>query len=970
MGEYNFRELEKKWQRHWQQSNIYKVSEDTSKPKYYVLDMFPYPSGAGLHVGHPLGYIASDIIARFKRLQGFNVLHPMGFDAFGLPAEQYAFDHGVHPALSTEKNIRTFKSQLNNIGFSYDWSREVQTCDPDFYKWTQWIFLQLFDSYYNRKNNRAERINGLEVVFENEGNAEYPSPADPEFIFTAEDWHEYSFERRQEILMNYRIAFLSHAEVWWCEALGTVLANDEVVNGVSERGGHPVVKKRMRQWFLRITEYAERLLDGLEMVDFSESLKEMQRNWIGKSYGCEITFPVENRGIGIKVYTTRPDTIFGADFVVLAPEHELVSDITTYECKEAVEQYLIYVKSRSELERVSDINQITGCFTGTLATNPVSGKQVPVWVAEYILAGYGTGAIMAVPCGDQRDFAFARHFKIPVTNILGDSFDGKEANESTEAIIRDSGFISNMSALEAKETMILWIESKNLGRRKTNFRMRDAGFSRQRYWGEPFPIVFKGDTAVPLSEDILPLELPELESFSSGPDGQGPLANLKEWVKLPDGTYRETNTMPGYAGSSWYFLRYMDPHNDNEFCARKFSDYWNQVDLYVGGSEHAVGHLLYSRLWTKVLFDLGHIGFDEPFKKLINQGMIQGVSSFVYRLAVQQNTFEDAMQKADEVTNIYVSDGIVADFYSKKINKIEINNLLEKQFGSKYAELAITDAEGIGFLRMRVDISFVTNNELNTTALKRSRPEFKDADFVLENGKYICGSQVEKMSKSKFNVINPDDVIDKYGADSLRLYEMFLGPIEDSKPWNIHGIDGVHRFLRKVWKLLVNPDGTSRTTDTAPTPENLKILHQTIKKVTEDMERYSFNTSVSSFMICVNTLTEQRCTCKSVMRDFIILISPFAPHIAEELWSRLGEKSSVIQTLWPVFNPAYLIGDSKTYPVSINGKRRVQLEFSLDMPIPEIEKAVLTNAIVQRWLDGKTPKKIIVVKGKIINVVV
>lgn len=756
--EYNFRDIEKKWQKEWTDTKAYQVSNNSTKPKYYVLDMFPYPSGAGLHVGHPLGYIASDIVSRFKRLKGFNVLHPMGYDAFGLPAEQYALEHGVHPAKSTAQNIDNFRKQLDNIGFSYDWDREVRTCDADYYKWTQWIFLQLFNSFYDRHQQKAVSIRELIKAFEQEGNTKHICPGNPALQFTAEAWKSFTEKERQDILMDYRLAFCGYGEVNWCEALGTVLANDEVVNGVSERGGHPVVKKKLRQWYLRITEYADRLLSGLDTIEFSEAMKEMQTNWIGKSSGAEISFKLqtashqqEQSSLQLLVYTTRPDTIFGVDFMVVAPEHELIEKITTPEQKEAVETYITYVKSRSDRERQAE-KKITGCFTGAYAINPFDGRAIPVWISEYVLAGYGTGAIMAVPCGDERDFKFAKHFNIPITNIIGDAFDGTDANPTKDAVLSNSGFLNGMKMRDAIEVVITKLEEMGIGKRKVNYKMRDAAFSRQRYWGEPFPIVWQDGVAYPLDEKELPLLLPDVESYGPGPDGEGPLANLNDWKNT---TYngkpavRETNTMPGYAGSSWYFLRYMDPNNQEAFCEKKVSDYWNQVDLYIGGTEHAVGHLLYSRMWTKALYDLGYIGFDEPFRKLLNQGMIQGSSRFVYR---------------KKGTQTFVSASL--------INGVEVDEL-------------------------HVDVNIVDGVELDIEAFKKWRNgEYANAEFILEDGKYICGVEVEKMSKSKFNTVNPDTLVEKFGADTFRMYEMFLGPVDQSKPWDTKGIEGVHRFLK------------------------------------------------------------------------------------------------------------------------------------------------------------------------------
>ncbi len=753
--EYNFREIEKKWQGEWKASGAYKVNNDSPKPKFYVLDMFPYPSGVGLHVGHPLGYVASDIYSRFKRLKGFNVLHPMGYDAFGLPAEQYAIEHGIHPAVSTAKNIDTYRKQLDSIGFCYDWEREVRTCEPGYYKWTQWIFLQLFKSFYNRSTQKAESIASLITAFEQNGNTAHECPGDASLKFTAEGWKAFSEKQQQDILMHYRLAFCGYGEVNWCEALGTVLANDEVVNGVSERGGYPVVKKKLRQWYLRITEYADRLLDGLKTIEFSEAMTEMQTNWIGKSYGAEIEFNIQHSTFKIEVYTTRPDTIFGVDFMVVAPEHELIEKITTDEQKEAVEAYINYVKSRSDRERQAE-KKISGCFTGAYAVNPFNGKQIPIWISEYVLAGYGTGAIMGVPCGDERDHKFAQHFNIPVTNIIGEYYNGTEANPTKDAILENSEVLNGVVMRDAIGIVNQKLEEMGIGKKKVNYKMRDAAFSRQRYWGEPFPITWKNGIAHPLDEKELPLVLPEVDSYSPGPEGEGPLANIPEWVAKE----LETNTMPGYAGSSWYFMRYMDPHNTETFCDRKASDYWNQVDLYIGGTEHAVGHLLYSRLWTKVLFDLGHIGFQEPFKKLLNQGMIQGSSRFVYRI---------------KGTNAFVSHSLID--------------------GEAYK---IEDMDAI-----RVDVNFVDGVELDIAAFKNWRNgEYSNAALKLDGNKYICGSEVEKMSKSKFNTVNPDELVNKFGADTFRMYEMFLGPVDQSKPWDTKGIEGVHRFLKKLWRLF------------------------------------------------------------------------------------------------------------------------------------------------------------------------
>ena len=1183
--EYNFKKIEEYWQNQWNKNEVYKVPNGSAKPKYYVLDMFPYPSGAGLHVGHPLGYIASDIYARYKRLKGFNVLHPMGYDAFGLPAEQYAIEHGVHPAISTAKNIATFRSQLNKIGFSFDWSREVNTSDPKYYKWTQWIFLQLFKSWYNRKTNRTEHIDALIKIFEEEGNKNHPAPSPHpnlppigegtantqsrkgnSFTFSAEEWKFFDEKTKQAILMEYRIAYCGYGEVNWCEALGTVLANDEVVNGVSERGGYPVVKKKLRQWYLRITEYADRLLEGLQKVDFSEAMKEMQSNWIGKSSGAEIKFSIasppaplltergenktpqqedkkkkeahsghyfktadisnwqtlkefgkanrknsteaedalwqairnnqagtkvrrqhnikgyivdfallevnlvievdggyhddeeqnlndlardiylnqlgfavlhftneevlknlndvineikktiklqkenkqrqgfspllrEEKGLGdeafLYVYTTRPDTIFGVDFLVLAPEHELVEKITTEDQKQSVEEYIAHVKSHSERERMAE-KKISGVFTGAYALHPFgNNKKIPIWVSEYVLAGYGTGAIMAVPSGDERDHRFAKHFNLPITNIIGDAYNGKEANPTKDAVLSNSDFLNGMVMRDAIEVVINKLEEMGIGKRKINYKMRDAAFSRQRYWGEPFPIKWIDGIAYPLDESELPLQLPHVETYKPGPEGEGPLANIDDWkyqkVKLDlsefsetplsarrgvGGEALETNTMPGYAGSSWYFLRYMDPHNDKEFCNKNISDYWKQVDLYVGGTEHAVGHLLYSRLWTKALYDLGLISFDEPFKKLLNQGMIQGSSRFVHRFLTTNSKRQ-----------VFISDG-----YLKKLDNNEaihyLNNQLKEILESDYDE-----HHQMAWIDLHVDVNIVDGVELNIEAFKKSKSEYADAVFILENGKYICGTEVEKMSKSKFNTVNPDHIVEKYGADTFRMYEMFLGPVEMSKPWDTKGIEGVHRFLKKLWRLFFDDKGPIWTTSVpspseragseAATPEELKILHRTIKKIEEDTERFSYNTAVSAFMVCVNELTDLKCHKKEILEPLLVLLAPYAPHIAEELYHQLrsskvlpegedlgGTFTTILNAPFPKCNPQYLIETTKEYPVSINGKLRTQIVIDLNASQQQVQEIVLANPVVQKWMEGKPLKKLIFVKGKMVNVVV
>ncbi|WP_217605124.1 leucine--tRNA ligase [Chitinophaga sp. GbtcB8] len=920
--EYNYRDIEKKWQEHWKQTKAYQVSNDSSKPKCYVLDMFPYPSGAGLHVGHPLGYIASDIYARYKRLKGFNVLHPMGYDAFGLPAEQYALETGQHPSVTTEQNIKAFREQLDHIGFCFDWDREFRTSDPGYYKWTQWIFLQLFDSWLNRATQKAERISTLTALFEKEGNAANECPGDRTLRFTAAEWKSFDEVRQREILMHYRLAYLAFAEVNWCPALGTVLANDEVVNGVSERGGHPVIKKKMRQWFLRITEYANRLLEGLEQVDYSDALREMQRNWIGKSQGAEIRFDVKDTDQQITVYTTRPDTIFGVDFMVLAPEHDLVNRITTPDQKAAVEKYLDYVQSRSERERLAEVKQITGCFTGAYALNPFNGQPIPVWISEYVLAGYGTGAIMAVPCGDQRDFLFAKHFNIHITNIIGDAFNGQEANPTKDAVLQNSDFLDGMVMKPAMDAAAAKIEEMGIGKRQINYKMRDAGFSRQRYWGEPFPIVYKEGIAYPVAENELPVELPHVEHYKQGEDGEGPLANVTDWVNVAPGIRRETNTMPGYAGSSWYFLRYADPHNTTAFADRKAVDYWNQVDVYVGGAEHAVGHLLYSRMWTKALYDLGYIGFDEPYKKIINQGMIGGSSRLVYRV---------------RGTNTFVSHGLKDQYETDPLH---------------------------------VDVNIVDGTELDTAAFRQWKPDYRDAEFILEDGKYICGALLEKMSKRLFNTVNPKDVVDKYGADTYRMYEMFLGPIEQSKPWETKGIEGVHRFLKKLWRLYVDENKGLIVKDAPATPEELKILHKTIQKIDGDTSNFSYNTAVSQFMICINELSSLKCNKRSILEPLLVLLCPYAPHVSAELWQLLGNTSGILEAAYPVFEEQYVKESAFTYPIAVNGKTRTEMGFALDADTVIIEQEVLANEVVQRWMEGKPLKKVVIVKGRMINVVV
>ena len=946
--EYDFRKIEGEWQQKWKDDKAYKVSNDSSKPKYYVLDMFPYPSGAGLHVGHPLGYIASDIYSRYKRLKGFNVLHPMGFDSFGLPAEQYAIETGQHPADTTDKNIDTFKKQLDKIGFCYDWDREVRTSDPQYYKWTQWIFLQLFNSYFCNTQQKARPVADLIKKYETSGSRH----------FSAEEWNAFDAPTKSDWLMKRRLAFVAYGEVNWCEALGTVLANDEVVNGVSERGGHPVVKKKMRQWYLRITAYADRLLQGLETVNFSDAMKEMQRNWIGRSEGAEMDFEVKSQKSAIKtmkVYTTRPDTIFGVDFMVVAPEHEMVKDIVSDEQAGPIDEYLTYVKSRSDRERMSEVKQVTGCFTGAYAINPFNGREIPIWIAEYVLAGYGTGAIMAVPCGDQRDFDFAKHFNIPVTNIIGSHYNGEEANPTKEATLENSGFLDGLLMKDAIGVAVNKIEALGIGKRKVNYKMRDAGFSRQRYWGEPFPIQWIDGIPVAMSEEELPVKLPHVDKYGPGPEGEGPLANIPEWREAN----METSTMPGYAGSSWYFLRYMDPNNSETFCDRKASDYWNQVDVYIGGTEHAVGHLLYSRMWTKVLFDLGLIGFDEPFKRLVNQGMITGKSFYLVGWATSKDNNEgfidrkyisiDKLERYKKITPVGISMHVGYDQILYGHRYVDSNNRLYEDQWEEVMELNKA-------LKSRMDFE--------------KREMEWDFDNILQKKFITLKLEIEKMSKSRYNTENPDDLVHEYGADTFRMYEMFLGPVEQSKPWDTKGIEGVHRFLRKLWRMFNDEvKGKIWNDDKATDAEN-KILHQAIKKIEHNTETFSFNTAVSAFMVCVNELAEAKCHKKEILENVLILLTPYAPHIAEELWSQLGNAGSVLDAAYPKLEEKYLVETAKEYPVSINGKMRTTISLALDLDQAQVEAIVLQNEIVQKWLEGKAPKKFIFVKGKMVNVVV
>ena len=937
---YNFNEIEAKWQKYWAENQTFEAVNGSDKPKYYVLDMFPYPSGAGLHVGHPLGYIASDIYARYKHHQGFNVLHPQGYDSFGLPAEQYAIQTGQHPAVTTAENIKTYRRQLDQIGFSFDWSREVRTSDPSYYKWTQWIFIQLFNSWYNNDVDKAEDISVLETIFASQGNGNVNAVCDDTIeSFSAEDWNGMSSEAQQKILLQYRLTYLAETEVNWCSALGTVLANDEIVNGVSERGGHAVIRKKMTQWSMRISAYAERLLQGLDKIDWTDSLKESQRNWIGKSIGASVTFNVNDHDAVIDVFTTRPDTIFGVSFMTLAPEHELVSKITTSDQKPAVEAYILATAKRSERDRMADVKTISGAFTGAYAEHPFTKEPIPVWIGDYVLAGYGTGAVMSVPCGDQRDYDFAKHFNISIPNIFEGVDISEEAySDKEKTVIGNSDFLNGMNYKKATKRAIYELEQIDQGEGKTNYRLRDAVFSRQRYWGEPFPVYYVNGMPQMIEAEHLPIKLPEVEKYLPTETGEPPLGNATVWAwdtlknevvsndLIDDENIHplELNTMPGWAGSSFYFTRYMDPDNQKEMASKEAMDYWGDVDLYIGGSEHATGHLLYSRFWQKFLFDKGVVPVDEYAKKLINQGMILGTSAFVYR---------------EEGTNRYLSLGLIKD---KKVQPLHVK--------VKY----INSSDELDIEGLKADDEF--------------GEDYKDSEFILENGIYKVGRDVEKMSKSKYNVVNPDDIVSDYGADSLRLYEMFLGPLEQYKPWNTAGITGVHSFLKKLWKLYADDNGL-KVTDATPTKDNLKTLHKTIKKVQEDIENFSFNTSVSTFMIAANELTVQKCTSKEILEPLLVLISPYAPHIAEELWSQLGNNGSISIAPFPEFDASHLVESSKNYPISFNGKMRFTMELSLDMSKDDIEKAVLANEKTQEQLAGRIPKKVIVVPGKIVNIV-
>ncbi len=920
MSEYKHIAIEAKWQAFWAKNKTFAAKDQSDQPKFYVLDMFPYPSGAGLHVGHPLGYIASDIVSRFKRHNGFNVLHPMGYDSFGLPAEQYAIQTGQHPTITTETNINRYREQLDKIGFSFDWDREVRTSDPSYYKWTQWIFIQLFNTWYNQLSNKAESIDTLIAEFEINGNTAVKAACDEGLKpFSASDWKSFSEKEKSDILLQYRLTYESYATVNWCPQLGTVLANEEVKDGVSERGGYPVVKKQMKQWSMRITAYADRLLNDLNTIDWSESIKEAQRNWIGKSEGCSLQFQVKDLDKIIEVFTTRIDTVFGVSFVTLAPEHELVSLITTAAQKAEVEAYVEVAKNRSERDRMADVKRVSGVFTGAYVIHPFTGKAIPIWIGDYVLAGYGTGAVMAVPAHDTRDYAFAKHFNLPILEVVAGGDISKEAFDAKTGTIINSDFLNDLDVKQALKKGIEAVEQKGIGKGKVNFRLRDAIFGRQRYWGEPIPIYYKDGIPLAVEEKDLPITLPEVDKYLPTEDGEPPLARAKDWKYKGEYNF-ELSTMPGWAGSSWYYLRYQDPHNTEQAFDKNKAAYWQNVDLYIGGSEHATGHLLYVRFWTKFLKDLGYLIFDEPAKKLINQGMIQGRSNFVYRI---------------NGTNQFVSYGLKSQYET-------------------------TD--------LHVDVNIVENDILDLEAFKNWREEYKTAEFILENGKYHCGHEVEKMSKRWWNVVNPDDICEKHGADTLRLYEMFLGPLEMAKPWNTNGISGVSGFLKKLWRLFYQ-QGALQVNDLEPTKAELKTLHKTIKKISEDINGFSFNTSVSAFMICVNELIEQKCHKTAILKPLLVLLSPYAPHITEELWEALGHKTSIAFEPWPVLNESYLDDDVFAYPVSFNGKMRFNFELPLTLNKAEIEKLVMEAEQTQKYLEGKTPKKVIVVEKKIVNIV-
>jgi leucyl-tRNA synthetase len=1029
MADYNFREIEPKWQKNWAEKEVYKTQDNSSKPKYYVLDMFPYPSGAGLHVGHPLGYIASDIVARYKRAKGFNVLHPMGFDSFGLPAEQYAIQTGQHPAITTTENINRYKEQLKNIGFSYDWSREVQTSDPSYYKWTQWIFMRLFEAWYNKATDKAEHIDTLITEFEKNGNTQVKAVCDEETpSFSAEVWKSFSEQEQSDILLKYRLTYLADAYVNWCPALGTVLANDEVKDGVSERGGYPVERKLMRQWMMRITAYAERLLNDLETLDWSESIKEVQRNWIGKSVGAEVTFKLAQNDATITVFTTRIDTIYGVTYLVLAPENELVNQITTHAQKAEVDAYVEKATNRSERDRMADVKTVSGAFTGSYAINPFTNEQIPIWVAEYVLAGYGTGAVMGVPSSDDRDYRFATHFNLPIVRVIEGTEDAENPTEKKYGKMINSDFLNGLETPEAIEKAIEFAEKNNFGVKKVNYKMRDAVFSRQRYWGEPVPVYFKNGVPKLIEEKELPLKLPKIDKYLPTESGEPPLGRAEDWKYQNEYEY-ELSTMPGWAGSSWYWLRYMDANNNTAFVSKEKEQYWQNVDLYIGGAEHGTGHLLYSRFWNKSLFDLGYISKSEPFQKMINQGMIQGRSNFVYKVLYKE--VQASKRLAEHLLPLgfkqeTASGDLKLDFIHKEKNiavEIRSQSIIKEnwqEYLAKYAEFmpqgcqvmfvsveeifvnvgetieriknALNGGEFLQFplndyelpnlfvshnlkkeyetIDLHVDVNIVENEVLDIDAFRKWRPDLEDAEFILEDGKYICGYEVEKMSKRWYNVVNPDNIVERYGADTLRLYEMFLGPLEQFKPWNTNGIEGTHKFLRKLWRLFHNDKGEFAVSDAEATKEELKTLHTAIKRITEDIERFSFNTPVSTFMICVNELTDLKCNKKSILEPLLVLLAPYAPHITEELWSLLGHTETINSASYPILEEKYLQEDSFSYPISINGKHRTNIEFALDTPKEEMEKAVLENEIVQKWLEGKPAKKVIVVPKKIVNVVI
>lgn len=993
--QYNFNEIEAKWQKYWAKNQTFKAENNSEKEKFYVLDMFPYPSGAGLHVGHPLGYIASDIYARYKRHKGFNVLHPMGYDSFGLPAEQYAIQTGQHPAITTETNIKRYREQLDKIGFSFDWSREVRTSNPKYYKWTQWIFIQLFNSWYNQETDKAEDIQTLVSIFEKEGNSKVQAVCDENIEgFSASEWNSFSDKKKQEILLQYRLTYLAETEVNWCPALGTVLANDEIVNGVSERGGHPVVRKKMTQWSMRITAYAQRLLDGLDKIDWPQPLKDSQTNWIGRSEGASAIFNIKDHDSVIEVFTTRPDTIFGVSFMTLAPEHELVSKITTDAQKNEVEDYIEATSKRSERDRMADVKTITGAFTGAYAEHPFTKEPIPIWIGDYVLAGYGTGAVMSVPCGDQRDYDFAKHFEIPIPNI----FEGVDISEVAFAdkettVIANSDFLNGLKYKKAVKRAIFELEKLGQGEGKINYRLRDAVFSRQRYWGEPFPVYYVDGMPQMIADEHLPIQLPEVEKYLPTETGEPPLGNATVWAwntitnkvvansEINNETVwpLELNTMPGWAGSSQYFNRYMDAGNTEELFSQDAINYWQDVDLYIGGSEHATGHLLYSRFWQKFMFDKGLVPKDEFAKKLINQGMITGTSAFVNALSIEFK-YDGSSLIETQPTYCFITKSKIEklktgeiDEQTQKVIDATIRRIQEERGESVYWN------KQINIHRTHVDISLLKTegqgsstkytDELDVEAFKKWRPEYKEDNFLYEeNGKYIVEREVEKMSKSKYNVVSPDSICEEYGADSLRLYEMFLGPLEQSKPWNTAGITGTHSFLKKLWRLYFDENGT-KFNDAEPTKDNLKTLHKTIKKVEEDIENFSFNTSVSTFMICVNELSSQKCTSRAILEPLAVLVSPYAPHIAEELWNKLGNDQSISTATFPIFDGSHLVESSKQYPISFNGKMRFTLELPLDMGKEEIEKAVMTHEKTIKQLDGRTPKKVIVVPGKIVNIV-